>query len=109
MTERRKSRWSEQVGEEMPCSRCGEVRDSTELDRMLWCESCVATARHRAGRVGWAAGVSVAGALAFWIWLGVAPAPDLIPGGWLAVIVAAAWLGSKIGRELAFGVFRVRD
>jgi hypothetical protein len=93
----------------MECARCGESRDSTDLDRMLWCEACVSGARTRAGRIGWISGGLVAGALALWIWLGVAPSMDLIPRGWLAVVVAAAWLGSKMAREVAFGVLRARE
>lgn len=109
MRDERKSRWKEQVGEEMPCARCGETRDSTDLDRMLWCPVCLEDARSRATRIGWIAGGSVAGALTLWIWLGVGPAPDLIPGGWLAVVVAAAWLSSKLVRETAFGIIRARE
>lgn len=106
MTERR-SRWQDRLGEEMPCARCGEIRDSTELDRMLWCETCLSVARIRAARVGWGFGIGLAAALAAWIWIVVRPS-DLVPGAWLAILVAAAWLGAKLAREVAFGVYRAR-
>lgn len=107
MAERR-SRWQERLGEEMPCARCGEVRDSTELDRMLWCEACLAGARRRASRAGWAFGIGLAVVLGIWIQLVVKPS-GLVPGAWLAILVAAAWLGAKLGREVAFGIYRARE
>ncbi|HSG47768.1 MAG TPA: hypothetical protein VLA43_08160 [Longimicrobiales bacterium] len=107
MAERR-SRWKERLGEEMPCARCGEVKDSTEMDRLLWCEACVAGARARAGRAGWTFGIGLAGALGLWVWLGVQPV-TLPAGAWLAILVAAAWLGAKLGREVAFGIYRSRE
>lgn len=104
----RGSRWKERLGEEMPCARCGEVRDSTELDRMLWCGSCVEGARRRASRAGWTFGLALAAVLAMWIRVVVQPS-DLVPGAWLAILVAAAWLSAKLGREVAFGIFRSRE
>lgn len=107
MTDRR-SRWKERLGEEWECARCGESKDSTELDRLLWCKACVGTARARAGRIGWTFGGSLSGLLALWIWLGVRP-QTLGAGAWLAILVAAAWLGAKLAREVAFGFYRSRE
>ena len=43
--------------------------------------------------------------LALWIWLYIQPS-DLVIGGWIATVVAALWIGSKVGREIAYGVIR---
>ena len=103
-----RSRWRDRLGDEVVCVVCGEVRDSTEVDRMLWCEACRDRARVRAGRVGLWAGLAVAGALTLWIGLGVRPS-RMIAGAWVATIVAAGWLGAKMGREIAYGVYRSRE
>lgn len=87
---------------------CGEARDSTEVDRMLWCESCRDLARARAARIGWAVGALAAAALAIWIAVAVRPS-RMISGAWIATVVAAGWLGSRMGREVAYGLFRARD
>ena len=104
----RGSRWRDRLGEEVSCAVCGETRDSTEVDRMLWCEDCQAVARARAGRVGLRVGIVVAAALAAWIWWGVQPS-RMIAGAWIATVVAAGWLGAKIGREVAYGIYRTRE
>jgi hypothetical protein len=92
----------------MPCTRCGEVRDSTELDRLLWCEACVEDARSRARTAGTGVGLATAVAVGLWVWFAVEPS-RLIPGAWLASLVAAGWLGSKLAREVAWGVIRSRE
>ena len=102
------SRWRDRLGDEVVCVVCGEVRDSTDVDRMLWCEQCRAEARARATRVGLYVGLAVAGALALWIALAVQPS-RMIAGAWIASVVAAGWLGAKMGREIAYGVYRSRD
>ncbi|MEJ2539237.1 MAG: hypothetical protein P8188_04600 [Gemmatimonadota bacterium] len=103
-----RSRWRDRLGDEVVCVVCGEVRDSTEVDRMLWCEGCRARVQARAARIGLYVGVGVAAALAAWIWLVIQPS-RLIAGAWIATVVAAGWLGAKIGREVAYGVFRARE
>ena len=104
----RRSRWQDRLGDEVACVVCGETRDSTEVDRMLWCEDCQAVARARAARVGWRVGLGVAALLVGYIWIVVQPS-RMIAGAWIATVVAAGWLGSKIGREIAYGVFRSRE
>ena len=104
----RRSRWQDRLGDEVVCVVCGETRDSTEVDRMLWCEGCRQRARARAGRVGWRVGLAVAALLVVYIWLVVQPS-RMIAGAWIATVVAAGWLGSKIGREIAYGVYRSRE
>ncbi|HEX9708582.1 MAG TPA: hypothetical protein VGB42_01190, partial [Candidatus Thermoplasmatota archaeon] len=86
-----------------------ELKDTSELDRLLWCEACRERGRARAARVGWGVGASVAALLALWIALAIRPSRDLILGGWIAVVVAAFWLASRITREIGYGVMRVRN
>jgi hypothetical protein len=107
MTERR-ARWRDRLGEEVTCVVCGEARDSTDVDRMLWCQDCRDDARARAARIGWYVGGVAALALAAWIALAVRPS-RMISGAWIATVVAAGWLGSRMGREVAYGIFRARD
>lgn len=107
MTERRVS-WRDRFGDEVTCVRCLEVKDSAHMDRLLWCRECRRAARLRATRRGWAVGVAGAAALAAWIGLVVQPS-DLVLGGWLATLVAAAWIGARVAREVFFGVERFRN
>ena len=99
--------WHDRFGEEVTCVRCQKVWDTVYVDRLLWCESCRAAAGARAARWGWAAGLGGGLGLAAWIWTVVEPS-DLVPGGWIATVVAAVWIGSKVARELFYGVMRVR-
>ncbi len=100
--------WRDRYGEEVTCVRCLQVRDTVEVDRLLWCEECRLRARQRASRRGWIVGGVAAAALAAWIWFGVG-ASSLVPGGWLATVVAAAWIGAKVAREVLYGVDRFRN
>lgn len=75
------------------------------MDRLLWCRACRDAARGRATRRGWMVGIAAATALGAWIWFAVDPT-DLVPGGWLATIVAAAWIVARVAREIAFGFER---
>jgi hypothetical protein len=76
-----------------------------EMDRLLWCEDCRSRARERAAWWGWLAGLIFAGFVAAYILLVVRPS-DLVMGGWIATIVAAVWIGARIGKEVAYGVMR---
>lgn len=100
--------WRDRFGEEITCLRCLEVRDAAEMDRLLWCRDCRLQARTRAARRGWLVGAVATGLLAAWIWVAVEPS-SLVPGGWLATLVAAAWILSKVARELFFGWERFRN
>lgn len=95
--------------EELTCVRCLEVHPKADLDRLLWCDGCRAAARGRAVLWGWTVGGLIAALLALWIWLVVRPDPDLVLGGWVATVVAALWVGSKVAREIAYGVERYRN
>jgi hypothetical protein len=76
--------WRDRYPDEVTCIRCLEVRDVMELDRLLWCDRCP------------------------YVWLVIRPT-DLVIGGWVATVVAAVWIGSKVGREIAYGTMRYRN
>lgn len=101
--------WDRYPEEELTCVRCLQTWHRTDLDRLLWCESCRAAAQARATRIGLLVGAGLAGLLAIWIWTVVRPSRDLVLGGWIAIVVAAYWIGGKIARELAYGVERYRN
>lgn len=100
--------WRDRFGDTGTCVRCLRTRDITDLDRLFWCEECCERARARAARGGWMAGGASAAVLALWIWLVIRPS-TLILGGWIASVVAAFWLVSRIARELHYGVARYRN
>ena len=99
------SAWKSRFPELATCVRCLEEKDVEEMDRLLWCESCRETARRRAGVWGWSAGGVLSVVLAIWIWTVIQPS-DLIIPGWVATIVAALWIGSRVAKEIAYGVLR---
>ena len=79
-----------------------------ELDRLLWCERCRALARNRASWWGWFGGLLFGAGVALYIWTVIRPT-DLVIGGWMATLVAAVWIGSKVARELVYGAMRWRN
>jgi hypothetical protein len=99
------SAWRSRFPDRATCVRCLEEKDLDGMDRMLWCEECRAAARARAGLWGWCVGVVASVSLALWIWLYIEPS-DLVIGGWIATVVAALWVGARVGREIAYGVMR---
>jgi hypothetical protein len=100
--------WRDRYPEEVACIQCLEVRDVMELDRLLWCDRCRLMTRHRAGWLGWLIGLGFGAAVAAYVWLVIRPS-DLVIGGWIATVVAAVWIGSKVGREIAYGTMRYRN
>jgi hypothetical protein len=94
------------LADEITCRRCLTVQPSEELDRLMWCEACVARARKRALRIGLTAGGVLALGLALYIWFGIRPDLSLIPAGWALTLVVAFYLGSRVARELAYGIMR---
>lgn len=100
--------WRKRFPDEVTCVRCLQIRPLDELDRLLWCEACVSRAQERAKSWGWIFGAVVAVGLAIWIWVEIRPS-DVIIGGWIATVLAAFWLGARLGRELFFGVMRFRN
>jgi hypothetical protein len=100
--------WRDRYPDEITCVRCLETRDQMYLDRMLWCDRCRIRARNRASWLGWLGGVAFGGAVALYVWIVIKPT-DLVIGGWIATVVAAMWIGSKIAREIIYGVMRYRN
>ena len=94
-------------GLDLHCSRCGRVCRGNELDRLLWCEGCIARAKARAKRVGWMCGVVLAAGLGGWIHFVQKPSAALL-GGWIGIVLAAFWLCARAGTELWYGVLRIR-
>lgn len=92
---------------ELTCTCCGEPREAAELDRLLWCEGCIAGARAKATRFGWRFGGALASGLAAWIFLVQRPS-DIVIGGWIGVVVATLWLGARAARAFWFGAQRFR-
>jgi hypothetical protein len=92
--------------DDITCVRCLEVLPSEDLDRLMWCETCVARARRRALGVGLTAGGVLAGILALYVWFGIQPDLSLIPAAWVLMLVVAFYLGSRVARELAYGIMR---
>ncbi|MDX1567349.1 MAG: hypothetical protein R3223_06075 [Longimicrobiales bacterium] len=90
------------------CIRCLEQKDATDVDRRKWCRECRERARERAKSEGWKAGAVFAAFLALYIWIFVGPS-TLILGAWIASVVAAFWLVSKIAREVHYGIARYRN
>ena len=78
-----------------------------DLDRLLWCERCRLNSRNAAGWWGWGIGLVFGAVVAGYIFLIIRPS-DFVIGGWIATVVAATWIGSKVGREIAYGVLRAR-
>jgi hypothetical protein len=100
--------WRSRYPDRATCVRCLEEKELDGMDRLLWCEECRRAARQRAGRWGWAAGGILALGLALWIWLFIRPS-DLVIGGWIATVVAALLIGSRVAREIAYGVMRFNN
>lgn len=100
--------WRDRFPEEVTCVRCLEVRETRELDRLLWCERCRNESRRQATLLGYGVGALIATLLALWIWLVVQPS-DLVLGGWIATVVAALWVGARVSREVIYGIMRFRN
>ncbi|MCY3943969.1 MAG: hypothetical protein OXG18_09445 [Gemmatimonadetes bacterium] len=94
-------------GDDLRCTSCGGAQRARDLDRMLWCDGCVALARARARRIGLLSGVVVAAGLASWIYLVQRPSAMLI-GGWIGAVLATLWLVARAATELSYGVLRAR-
>jgi hypothetical protein len=108
VTQERKPTWRDRYPDEITCVRCLEVQDQLELDRLLWCKRCRARARNRASWLGWGGGLLFGAGVAIYVWTVIRPS-DLVIGGWIATVVAAVWIGSKVARELFYGIMRFRN
>ncbi len=93
------------TADEIQCSRCGELRDRGDVDRLLWCVACRARARLVAARRARVAATVLATIVAGYIW-GVIRPTDVVIGGWIATVVAAYWIGGRLAREIFYGIER---
>ncbi len=90
------------------CRRCGRVRTSDELDRMLWCDECRQAERRRAAWLGRALAFAAAVALSFWIAIVVGPSDQFLVL-WALVVIVAFYLLSRLGQEMVYGIIRVQN
>lgn len=90
------------------CRRCRRESTAAELDRILWCEECVAAERRRAAWWGRGLAVTAVGLLALWIALVIRPGRDFRIL-WALVLIVAYALGARLANELFFGITRVRN
>ena len=93
------------ITDEIHCSRCGELRDRSDVDRLLWCAGCRLRARLIATRKGRIAATVLAAVAAGYVW-GVIRPSDVVIGGWIATVIAAYWIGGKLAREIFYGIER---
>lgn len=100
--------WQDRFPDRVTCLRCLEVKDKTDLDRLLWCVECRAQAKSRASLIGWIGGGLIAAFVGTYIWISVRPT-TLIPQLWLAVALAVAWLSARFVKEIAYGAMRFRN
>ena len=100
--------WRDIYPEEVTCIRCLELKDLMVLDRLLWCDECRFRARERAAWWGWLVGLVFAAGVGIYVWAVIHPT-DLIIGAWMATLAAAVWIGSKVGREISYGVMRFKN
>jgi hypothetical protein len=99
--------WKDLDSLEERCLLCRETKPRQDLDRLLWCDACVADAKARALSRSWCVGSAIAVVLALWIWLYVQPS-DMLIGGWIGTVVAALYVSARVAREVLYGVARFR-
>lgn len=99
----------EQVNDDtLYCRRCGRDSTADDLDRLLWCEECVAGERRRSAWWGRGLALVAAALLALWIAIVIRPGPDFRIL-WAALLIFAYYLFTRLARELTYGVIRVRN
>ncbi len=92
---------------EATCLLCLQTKPRQDLDRLLWCDACIADTRARAVSKSWYAGLAVAVVLTLWIWLYIQPS-DLVIGGWIGTVVGAFYVSARIVREVLYAMARIR-
>lgn len=90
------------------CRRCGRESTADELDRLLWCEECVAAERRRSAWWGRGLALVAAALLALWIAIVIRPGADFRIL-WAVLLIFAYYLFTRLARELTYGVIRVRN
>lgn len=100
---------SDAANDGLECTRCLQRRPSDELDRLLWCEACRETERAVAAIWGRRIGIAFGLGLTIWIALAVKPATGPLMALWAASILVVYRLATRLGRELIYGVARIRN
>ena len=90
------------------CQRCLQTKPRQDLDRLLWCDACVAKAQARAVSQSWYVGLAVAVVLSLWIWLYIQPS-NLVIGGWIGTVVGAFYVSARVVREMLYAGARLRS
>lgn len=90
------------------CRRCRREVTAGDLDRILWCEDCVAVERKRAAWWGRGIALVAVALLAVWIALAIRPGEDFRIL-WALVLIVAYALGARLAHELVYGIVRVRN
>ena len=89
------------------CRSCGEAYEMTELDRWLWCAGCASGLERRARRGQHLIAALIT--LPFAVWILVEGTGGVLPGyAWALPLLAAYYLGSRIGRVLIRNYLRSR-
>ena len=89
------------------CDVCGEVYPREDLDRHHWCEACRPRMQRR--MLLWRHVVATVVALPIAFWVFTHPSFDRRPlGAWILFIVAAYYLGFRLGREVVRIYTRLR-
>jgi hypothetical protein len=93
--------------DELACQRCEEPYPRDSLDRWLWCPPCRSQLERQARR-----GQHLIAALItapFLIWILIEGTGGVLPTyAWSLPLLAAYYLGSRIGRVLIRGYLRAR-
>ncbi len=93
---------------EATCLLCLQTKPRQDLDRLLWCDACVADTRARAASRSWYVGLAIAVVLALWIWLYIQPS-NLVIGGWIGTVVGAFYVSARVVREVLYAGARLRS
>lgn len=89
------------------CRNCGELFPMEELDRWLWCHPCALGLERRARRGQHLIAALIT--LPFIVWILVEGTGSVLPTyAWALPLLAAYYLGSRIGRVLIRGYVRGR-
>lgn len=93
--------------EHVACRNCAEPHPASDLDRWLWCPSCALGLERRARRGQHLIAALIT--LPFFIWILVEGTGGVLPTyAWALPLLAAYYLGSRIGRVLIRNYLRSR-